>query len=128
MNIPTEPKCHEEECSPEVVLQEWQKEPEVQEYAKTVMDDAQSLENGEVEESVDVDSQEDDQEELLVEEDELADFFALTVEDQDGQVVALGDIIGNTPTLLLLLRHFGCMLCRRLCGHVLQKKMEFYNL
>ena len=118
--------CTDEACSAEALFEEWQKEPEgVQEYAKSAMDTAKIQTP---EESDNEDTQEE-QDELIAEEDELADFFALTVEDKDGNAVLLRDAIGkNTPTLFILLRHFGCMLCRRLCGHLLKRKMDFYNL
>lgn len=74
-------------------------------------------------------SDDEEVEDDLVMEDELMDFFSLSVEDKDGKEVLLRDIVGKTtPTLLVMLRHFGCMLCRQLCGHLLKRKMEFYNL
>lgn len=40
----------------------------------------------------------------------------------EGQSMPLGDLIGTgqRPVLLLLLRQFGCMLCRRCVGHVIK--------
>eukprot|EP01119_Soliformovum_irregulare_P024161 TRINITY_DN8597_c0_g1_i1.p1 TRINITY_DN8597_c0_g1~~TRINITY_DN8597_c0_g1_i1.p1 ORF type:complete len:784 (-),score=205.48 TRINITY_DN8597_c0_g1_i1:411-2762(-) len=61
----------------------------------------------------------------------LNDLFSIKVEDaqKDGAVVPLGEILGTTnPTILMLMRHFGCILCRQAALHFASKKEEFEKL
>eukprot|EP01129_Flabellula_baltica_P013533 TRINITY_DN6299_c0_g2_i1.p1 TRINITY_DN6299_c0_g2~~TRINITY_DN6299_c0_g2_i1.p1 ORF type:complete len:738 (+),score=157.97 TRINITY_DN6299_c0_g2_i1:271-2484(+) len=59
---------------------------------------------------------------------EEGDLFDLSVLDKNGEEISLRDIVGEKTTLILCLRHFGCLMCRLLCGRVLKRVEDFESL
>jgi hypothetical protein len=65
-------------------------------------------------------------------EEDNADFYKelleSVVEDMEGNKVTLKEVVAGQVTLLLFLRHFGCMLCRQACGELAAFKERLEEL
>lgn len=93
------------------LLQEWEKD---QECHNCIQDLAPIVEKDEM-----MASSEDD--------DKQADLFDIQVEDLRGNKVPLHRVVGKV-TLVIMLRQFGCMLCRRLTKHCLERRAFFEEM
>jgi hypothetical protein len=63
-----------------------------------------------------------------LDDEKETDLSTIYVEDLGGNRVGFNDIVGNQVTVLFLLRHFGCVACRRATGHCLQRLEQFEDL
>jgi len=84
-------------------------------------DDQVTDHNGEIEESMKPSSS--------ALKEQFENFLSLVVENDDGKSVALRDMLDKVaPTVLVLLRHFGCMLCRQQAAHLFRRRMDFLTI
>src|SRR5690348_10706525 len=61
--------------------------------------------------------------------DNETDLFQISIEDYEGNQVPLRSLVNSAPlTVVTLLRHFGCMLCRQASGHLLSRREDFESL
>jgi peroxiredoxin len=51
----------------------------------------------------------------------------VVLHDPDGNAVRLGDLWSERPTVLVLLRHFGCVFCRQLAVDIHDHRHEFHE-